>query len=329
MRARNGGTRWGWSRYLHRRAWLRVWQRALLFTPLIAALLYPSAPVQAQELPSSVAQRQQGGDPPRDEQRGSLDERVGRLERIVEGGTLLHMQARIDELSREIRELRGEMQVLQHNIDQSNQGQRTLYQNLDQRLRRLESTTQGSPQGGAPFSPGASASAPQSVQPPAAPGAVLPSAPQAGSGQGAPLTAHTPSAPAGRSPAAAAPGEQGAADYQKAFDLLRQGHYDQAIKAFRAFVAAHPKSRLDGNAQYWLAEIYYVKGNSKAALTEFHKVVDQYPDSPKAPDAMLKIGYVQSALGERAKARATFRQVMSRYPNTTAARLAENRLRQK
>ena len=321
MRARDGGTRRRGSRYFHHRAWLRPWRRALLFTPLIAALLYLNAPVQAQELPSSVAQRQQGGDPPRDEQRGSLDERVGRLERIVEGGTLLRMQARIDELSREIREMRGEMQVLQHNIDQSNQSQRTLYQNLDQRLRRLESTAQG----GAPPSPGAGMPAPQSVQPPAVP----PPAPQAGPGQGAPPAAHAPSAPAGRSPAAAAPGEQGAADYQKAFDLLRRGHYDQAIKAFRAFVAAHPKSRLDGNAQYWLAEIYYVKGNSKAALTEFHKVVDQYPDSPKAPDAMLKIGYVQSALGERAKARATFRQVVSRYPNTTAARLAENRLRQK
>ncbi|MDE2090128.1 MAG: tol-pal system protein YbgF [Gammaproteobacteria bacterium] len=290
-----------------------------MFTPLlVAALSYPSAPVQAQELPSSVAQRQQGGDPPRGEQRGSLDERVGRLERIVEGGTLLRMQARIDELSREIREMRGEMQVLQHNIDQGNQSQRTLYQNLDQRLRRLESTAQGV----APSSPGAGVPTPQSAQPPAAPGAVPPSTPQAGPGQGVPPSAGRPSA-------AAAPGEQGAADYQKAFDLLRQGRYDQAVKAFRAFLAAHPKSRLDGNAQYWLAEIYYVKGNSKAALTEFHKVVNQYPDSPKAPDAMLKIGYVQSALGERAKARATFRQVVSRYPNTTAARLAQNRLRQK
>lgn len=316
MSTRDGGTRRGWSRYFRHRAWPRLWQRILLFAPLIAALSYLSVAVQAQELPSPVAQRQQGADPPRREQQGSLDERVARLERIVEGGTLLRMQARIDELSREIREMRGEMQVLQHNIDQSNQSQRKLYQNLDQRLRRLESTAQG----GTPSSPGAGASVPQSTQPPVA---APPPALQAGLGQGVP-----PSAPGAQPPAAAAPGEEGAAAYQKAFDLLRQGRYDQAVKALRAFLAAHPKSRLDGNAQYWLAEIYYVKGNNKAALTEFHKVVDQYPDSPKAPDALLKIGYVQSALGERVKARDTFRQVVSRYPNTTAARLAENRLRQ-
>lgn len=301
----------------------------MLFTPLIAALSCLSAPVQAQEPPPSVAQRQQGGQPLGGQQ-GSLEARVRRLERIVEGDTLVRMQARIDELNQEIRELRGEVQVLQHRIDENDQRQRKLYLDLDQRLRRLETGAQTPLQGAAPPPSGAGVNTPQPVPPRAGvPGAVPPAVPQAGPGQAVP-----PQSPTLQPPASVAkvpptsPGEEGAADYQKSFDLLRQGRYDQAVKAFHAFLAAHPKSRLAGNAQYWLAEIYYVKGKNKAALTEFRKVVDHYPDSPKTPDAMLKIGYIQRTLGESAKARATLQQVVSRYPNTTAARLAENRLRQ-
>ena len=82
------------------------------------------------------------------------------------------------------------------------------------------------------------------------------------------------------------------------------------------------------NAQYWLAETHYVRRQFKEALPEFTKVTTQYPQSAKMPDALLKIGYCQGELGDKAAARTSLQQVMRQFPDTTAARLASQRLEQ-
>ncbi len=46
------------------------------------------------------------------------------------------------------------------------------------------------------------------------------------------------------------------------------------------------------------------------------------------PDAMLKIGYCQMELGDKGAARTSLQQVMRQFPDTTAARLASQRLDQ-
>jgi TolA-binding protein len=46
----------------------------------------------------------------------------------------------------------------------------------------------------------------------------------------------------------------------------------------------------------------------------------------KMPDAMLKVGYCQIELGHRDAARTALQQVMRQFPDTTAARLASQRL---
>jgi len=115
-------------------------------------------------------------------------------------------------------------------------------------------------------------------------------------------------------------------DYDAAFDLMKQGFYDRAVKAFRAFIVKYPDAALADNAQYWIAEGNYVMGNYKLALEEFKKVLNGYPHSTKLPDASLKVGYVEYELGAYDKARKTLNSVVARYPGTTAARLAATRL---
>lgn len=136
----------------------------------------------------------------------------------------------------------------------------------------------------------------------------------------APAAGDSASAPAAP---ASAPEQQ---DYDAAFNLLKQGNYDRAIKAFREFLARHPQSRLRDNAQYWLGEACYVKRDFRKALTEFNRLLSDYPQSLKAPDALLKIGYSHYELGEWAKAREHFNRVIARYPGQPAARSAEQRL---
>jgi tol-pal system protein YbgF len=122
------------------------------------------------------------------------------------------------------------------------------------------------------------------------------------------------------------PGGTDRANYQAAFELLKQGRYDQASMAFRQFMVAFPDSSLSDNAQYWLAETHYVSQSYEDALTAFQIVLDEYPNSRKLPDALLKIGYCNYELARWGAARDSLGKVASAYPETTAARLANQRL---
>jgi len=116
------------------------------------------------------------------------------------------------------------------------------------------------------------------------------------------------------------------ADYQQAFNLLKQSLYEQAIKAFHEFLATHPRSEYADDAQYWLGEAHYVNREFEPALAEYQKLVTGYPDSQKLTQALLKIGYSLQELGRVDEARAALQDLVQRYPGTSAARLAEERL---
>jgi len=115
-------------------------------------------------------------------------------------------------------------------------------------------------------------------------------------------------------------------EYDAAFELMKQGNYERAVKAFREFNNKHPHNGLADNAQYWIAEGTYVQRHYKPALDEFAKVLSGYPHSQKLPDALLKIGYAHYELGAYDKARKALNDVLARFPNTPAAKLAAARL---
>lgn len=116
------------------------------------------------------------------------------------------------------------------------------------------------------------------------------------------------------------------ANYQAAFDLLKDGKYTEAAAAFKQFLTTFPNSGLADNAQYWLGEAHYVTKQYPEALRDFRTVVEKYPDSRKLPDALLKIGYCNYELKNWAEARSALDQVVKQYAETTAARLASQRL---
>jgi tol-pal system protein YbgF len=126
--------------------------------------------------------------------------------------------------------------------------------------------------------------------------------------------------------AASTPTTQEQQDYDAAFNLLKQGAYEQAAKGFRDFIGKYPGSTLRGNAQYWLGQSYYVTRHFRQARDEFAKVGQDGVDAEKASDALLKTGYCSYELGEWARAREALTQVMARYPGSAAAKAAEQRL---
>lgn len=228
----------------------------------------------------------------------SLEERTVRIERLVDNQALVDMLMRLDSLQTDSQALRGEIETLVHDLDGLKQRQRDLYLDIDRRLRQLEENASKSPVAAIP-----------SVAPA---GAVAATSTSSGN-----VTVAT----------------QGLGDpakerdaYQKAFNTLKDGQYEQAITEFQTFLSQYPAGDFVDNAQYWLGEANYATRRFDVAVQEFRKLLEQRPNSSKAADAMLKQGYAYYELNDWESARKTLSEVVSRHTNTTAARLAESRL---
>ena len=116
------------------------------------------------------------------------------------------------------------------------------------------------------------------------------------------------------------------AQYQAAFNLLKEGKYDQAASGLRDFLAQHPQHELASNAMYWLGEAHYVRRDYPAALAAFEGMLRDYPGARKSPDALLKIGYCQYELKRFGPARETLTRLVRDYPDTPAATEGKARL---
>jgi tol-pal system protein YbgF len=222
-----------------------------------------------------------------------LEARLVRIERVIENQSLIELSNQVEQLQSQTQGLRGEIETLRFESENAATRQRELYLDVDKRLGDLESSSQTRSAGGLAAS--------------ATGDSVL------GAG----------GVPSGQMPV---PGGNDRANYQAAFEMLKEGRYGESAQAFQQFLVAFDSSPLADNAQYWLAETYYVQRNFQTALPAFEQVLEAYPESRKIPDALLKIGYCNYELKQWDRARAALRQVAADYPETTAARLANQRL---
>ncbi len=217
---------------------------------------------------------------------------------------MLDMLNEMEQLQREVQQLRGELEVQSHTIEQMRRQQRQQYVDIDQRINRLQS--------GRRFPEITATLQPTSPQPPL-PGTHLP-------------------APAAGRPEPGTTAIGGVADrvvYNEAFGLLKDGEYASAANGFRKFLSIYPASAYADNAQYWLAETYYKTHQFKAALDEFLVVVEKYPSSPKALDAKLKIGFIHYELQDWQLARQVLTEITEQPPSSTATRLTQRLAQQR
>jgi tol-pal system protein YbgF len=226
-----------------------------------------------------------------------VDTRLGRVERVVSNQSLVDMSRRLDTLEAQLREQRGNVEVLQNGSEGVRKQQRDLYADLDKRISTLEAGARASGNGASGGTAGGTA----------------------GSGAGGAAGG------SGGNGVSATAGEDQAA-YGRAFEQLKGGDYSAAITQFQAFMKSYPQSSLLDNAQYWVGEAYYVTRDYEQAARAFTAVGERWPGSRKAPDALLKLGYTQFEQKRLTEARTTLQQVTQRYPGTEAARLAGERL---
>lgn len=250
--------------------------KALLKPRTLATLAF-SASVAV--LPTACAAQ----NPPSSSQSTQLAQNSGN------GPNLFSLYQQIQQLQQQVRELNGQVDTLQYKLKQSEQGQRDLYKNLDQRLSQLENSDAGS---------------------------------NANAGS-------SPGEPTGTSPASSGNGDVDPAiqsAYMDGFNQLQNGKYDAAIASFKQFVAQHPETSLTDNAWYWLGEANYVQQNMGDSLEAFETVVNRFKNSPKMPAALYKIGLIQIAQNQTDNGESTLQRVVDQYPDSDSADLAQQKL---
>jgi len=240
----------------------------------------------------------------------SLEDRVKRLEGMLEGQALVEMLVQIEDLQKNVQELRGQNEVYAHEVEGIKKRQRDLYMDIDRRLRQLMET----PKTGASVDNTAGA---QSSMPVVAPRVGTPS-----SAMAPPNTAVGSGSQSMVDPLA----EKEA--YRQAFNVLKDRHYEESITAFTRFLQVYPDGQYADNAVYWMGEAKYFLERFPAAIEDFKRVITQYPNSPKQPDALLKIGFSYYKMQNWSEARKALEDVVARFPTSTAATLAGKRLHQ-
>ena len=103
--------------------------------------------------------------------------------------------------------------------------------------------------------------------------------------------------------------------YETAYGYLLQRDYGAAEAAFDDFLKRHPSDSLSGNAQYWLGESHFVRGQYKAAASAFLKGYQTYGQSQKAPDSLLKLAMSLDRLGQRDAACSSYAELNTKFPN--------------
>ena len=68
----------------------------------------------------------------------AMEKRVAAIEAIVQGGGLSEMQNQIESLKQEVAQLKGDLELAQHNLETTQTRQKDLYTDTDTRLRRIE-----------------------------------------------------------------------------------------------------------------------------------------------------------------------------------------------
>ncbi|MBX3502011.1 MAG: tol-pal system protein YbgF [Alphaproteobacteria bacterium] len=206
---------------------------------------------------------------------------------------------RLNEMERTITQQTGQIERLQHQIQQLNQAIEKMQADYDFRLQQVESGKGGArPPAARPAAsqpPGAEPGAPRNLAPPgpqagAAPPAGVPLKPPA---MGGPETA-----------------------YNEALDLMGRNDYAGAERALRGFIQRYPQHALIGNAHYWLGETYYARRDFNGAASAFAVSYKSYPRSPKAPDSLLKLGMSLQAQGKPQQACTVYAQLGQLFPNS-------------
>ncbi|MET0337745.1 MAG: tol-pal system protein YbgF [Caulobacter sp.] len=107
--------------------------------------------------------------------------------------------------------------------------------------------------------------------------------------------------------------------FANARQMLLDGDYAGAERAFGGFVEQHGDTPKGAEARYWLAETQYVRQAYPDAAASYIGAIRGWPKTGWAPDAVVKLARSLSAMNRAADACKTLDELPKRYPNASAA----------
>ena len=224
------------------------------------------------------------------------------------------LSERISTLFDDLSKLRGEVEVLTYALQTSEERQKVLYKELNERLQKIEesalkiennvNSVESSPTN-QPLTQNNLIIQEEEVLPEIAPEPI-------------PQAADLP------------PLVDKNIEYQEFEDakkLITATKYKEAFDALDKFVVNYPSSELLPEAKYNLGYTQFALRNYKAAINTFNKIVLEYPDNPIAPNSLYQVSNSQIQLTRITKAKQTLRTLIKKYPNADIITSAKKRLK--
>lgn len=243
----------------------------------------------------------------------TLDQRLARMEQQIKNMEQSSSLSRFESLQKEIQMLRGQLDELNHQLQQAQAQQKAMYADMDKRLREVSI-------------PHLTEVASEPSRPATAP--ALPKASVKTSITASAVTKTVSAAPKATESQRQVDSAEEQQIYQTAYDLIRAKKYNEAINTLQKMLQKYPTGPTAANAHYWLGELYALLNKNEQSTSEYQIVVKKYPNSPKAADAQLKLGLTYMGQLKWPEAKMAFKKVINRFPGTASSRLASEQLAQ-
>lgn len=232
------------------------------------------------------AQQKSIGDLTRIQQ--SLDKRVQSLEALINGKGLLDMQNQLEQIRQDVAQLKGDLEVVNHQLEDMRTKQNAQYTDLDARVKGLESLAQ---------------------QVSGQLGVAVPGA--AGSDANKPSDAS----------------QQEARAFSEAESLNQAGKYKEAFTAYDNFLKTYSGSKLAPDALYGMGYTQFALKSYKSSVATQQKFLENYASHPLAPNAMLSLANSQIQLGQIPAAKKTLKELIAAHPSAEVTPSAQKRLK--
>jgi tol-pal system protein YbgF len=119
------------------------------------------------------------------------------------------------------------------------------------------------------------------------------------------------------------PGEM----YKIAYSDYVKGKYDIAIVGLRSYLENNPQGELAPQAQYYLADSYFNKGDFGNAAAEFDKVAENYDYSNFVVKAKYKSALCAVELKKAPDAKKILEEIIRKYPHSPEAEQSKEKLK--
>ena len=116
-------------------------------------------------------------------------------------------------------------------------------------------------------------------------------------------------------------------EYAEAESLIKATRYKEAFEAFDKFIVTYPNSDLLPKAKYSLGYSQWALKNYNAAIKTYSKIIELHPDSEMTPDVIYGIANCEIQLTRITKAKKTLRNLISKYPQSEIIEKAKKRLK--